>query len=215
VRAPGGPPWPTPLNLRQAFLLRQGLLGLRWWTWPSATGRGFTPIERPWGGLHPGGIEAALLRHSRRSGHRPMPKPTTGVLSSRLEGIGELCRRTTACCCSTVTSLGAGGDLMPGASTWAYSCSQERPQLPPRLGPFSNGAPRRGPSWRSAMARWPQLVPRCLPAQPILGSNRVYHHTGAVNMNFGMREACVCWRKKGLENAGPPSSEMPSGSGRA
>ncbi|WP_399251260.1 pyridoxal-phosphate-dependent aminotransferase family protein [Synechococcus sp. CS-205] len=159
-------------------------------------------IERPWG-------EAFTLEEIEQAldTHRPAilamvhAETSTGVCQP-MEGIGELCRRYDCLLLlDTVTSLGAvplhldawGVDL-------AYSCSQKGLSCPPGLGPFTMGeraeaklAARTGkvPNWYLDVSLLNQYW----------GSNRVYHHTAPVNMNFGMREALRLLAEEGLENA--------------
>lgn len=127
-------------------------------------------IERPWGEAFTlAEIEAALLRHQPKILAIVHAETSTGVCQP-MEGIGELCRRHNCLLLlDTVTSLGAvpvyldawGVDL-------AYSCSQKGLSCPPRPRTLQHGAPRRGQAG-GAPGQGAQLVPRCLPAQPILG----------------------------------------------
>ena len=99
----------------------------------------------------------------------------------------------------TVTSLGGvplyldkwGVDL-------AYSCSQKGLSCPPGLGPFTispraeeklNARPGKVPNWYLDVSL----------LNKYRGSDRVYHHTAPVNMNFGIREALRLLSKEGLE----------------
>lgn len=119
-----------------------------------------------------------------------------------MEGIGELCRRHNCLLLlDTVTSLGAvpvyldawGVDL-------AYSCSQKGLSCPPGLGPFSMG-PRAEAKLAERQGKVPNWYLDVSLLNQYWGSNRVYHHTAPVNMNFGMREALRLLAEEGLENA--------------
>jgi alanine-glyoxylate transaminase/serine-glyoxylate transaminase/serine-pyruvate transaminase len=62
-----------------------------------------------------------------------------------------------------------------------------------------------GPRAEAKLAARPDKVPNWYLDVSLLnqywGSNRVYHHTAPVNMNFGMREALRLLAEEGLENA--------------
>ncbi len=116
-----------------------------------------------------------------------------------LEGVGQLCREYDCLLLvDTVTSLGGvplyldewGIDL-------AYSCSQKGLGCPPGLAPFSM-SPRaweRLQNRRTSVANWyldMNLLSR------YWGSERVYHHTAPINLNYGLREALGLIVEEGL-----------------
>lgn len=159
-------------------------------------------IERPWGQAFTlEEIEQALDTHRPAILAMVHAETSTGVCQP-MEGIGELCRRYDCLLLlDTVTSLGAvplhldawGVDL-------AYSCSQKGLSCPPGLGPFTMGERA-----EAKLAARTDKVPNWYLDVSLLnqywGSNRVYHHTAPVNMNFGMREALRLLAEEGLENA--------------
>lgn len=159
-------------------------------------------IERPWGeAFSLAEIEAALEQHKPAILALVHAETSTGVLQP-MEGIGELCRRHgTLLLLDTVTSLGAvpihldawGVDL-------AYSCSQKGLSCPPGLGPFTMG-PRAEAKLSARSGKVPNWYLDVSLLNQYWGSNRVYHHTAPVNMNFGMREALRLLADEGIENA--------------
>ncbi len=159
-------------------------------------------IERPWGeAFSLDAIEAALIQHRPSILAMVHAETSTGVCQP-MEGIGELCRRHDCLLLlDTVTSLGAvplhldawGVDL-------AYSCSQKGLSCPPGLGPFSMG-PRAEAKLAARSGKVPNWYLDVSLLNQYWGSNRVYHHTAPVNMNFGMREALRLLAEEGLENA--------------
>ncbi len=125
---------------------------------------------------------------------------STGVLQP-LEGIGDVCRENNCLfLVDAVTSLGA---LEIFIDEWkidlAYSCSQKGISCPPGLSPFTmnNRAEDKLSSRTSKVPNW-YLDLSLL--NKYWGSDRVYHHTAPVNMNFAMREGLRLIADEGLEN---------------
>ncbi len=159
-------------------------------------------IERPWGeAFSYGEIEQALIEHRPAILAMVHAETSTGVCQP-MDGIGELCRRHDCLLVlDTVTSLG-GVPLY--LDDWqvdlAYSCSQKGLSCPPGLGPFTMG-----PRAEAKLAARTDKVPNWYLDVSLLnqywGSDRVYHHTAPVNMNFGIREALRLLAEEGLEQA--------------
>ncbi|MFN7899154.1 MAG: pyridoxal-phosphate-dependent aminotransferase family protein [Synechococcaceae cyanobacterium] len=159
-------------------------------------------IERPWGEAFAlADIEQALASHRPALLAMVHAETSTGVCQP-MEGIGALCRRYDCLLLlDTVTSLGGvplflddwGVDL-------AYSCSQKGLSCPPGLGPFSMG-PRAEAKLAARRGKVPNWYLDVSLLNKYWGSDRVYHHTAPVNMNFGMREALRLLADEGLENA--------------
>lgn len=126
---------------------------------------------------------------------------STGVRQP-LEGLGEVCREHNCLLLvDTVTSLGAvpifldkwGIDL-------SYSCSQKGLGCPPGIGPFtmSPRAVEKMQNRRTIVANWyldMSLLSR------YWGSERTYHHTAPINMNYALREALYLLAEEGIENS--------------
>ncbi|MFO0037937.1 MAG: pyridoxal-phosphate-dependent aminotransferase family protein [Synechococcaceae cyanobacterium] len=159
-------------------------------------------IERPWGEA----FSLAELEEAVRT-HRPAilamvhAETSTGVCQP-MDGIGDLCRsHDCLLLLDTVTSLGAVPLFL---DAWkvdlAYSCSQKGLSCPPGLGPFSMG-----PRAEAKLAARTEKVPNWYLDVSLLnkywGSDRTYHHTAPVNMNFGLREALRLLADEGLDNA--------------
>ena len=159
-------------------------------------------IEKPWGeAFSLDELEAALKQHKPDILAMVHAETSTGVCQP-MDGIGDLCRQHDCLLLlDTVTSLG-GVPLHLDA--WkvdmAYSCSQKGLSCPPGLGPFTMG-----PRAEAKLAARKDKVPNWYLDVSLLnqywGSDRVYHHTAPVNMNFGMREALRLLSDEGLENA--------------
>ncbi len=159
-------------------------------------------ISVPWGeAFSLAQLEAALIEHKPAILAMVHAETSTGVCQP-MEGIGELCRRHGCLLLlDTVTSLGAvplhldawGVDL-------AYSCSQKGLSCPPGLGPFTMG-PRAEAKLLARQDKVPNWYLDVSLLNQYWGSDRVYHHTAPVNMNFGMREALRLLADEGIEQA--------------
>jgi alanine-glyoxylate transaminase/serine-glyoxylate transaminase/serine-pyruvate transaminase len=159
-------------------------------------------IERPWGeAFSLEEIEAALEHHRPTILAMVHAETSTGIRQP-MEGIGDLCRKHDCLLLlDTVTSLGAVPLFLDDWKVdMAYSCSQKGLSCPPGLGPFTMG-----PRAEAKLAARPDKVPNWYLDVSLLnqywGSDRVYHHTAPVNMNFGMREALRLLAEEGLDNA--------------
>tara|TARA_Y100001968_G_scaffold332980_1_gene393401 strand:+ start:2655 stop:3839 length:1185 start_codon:yes stop_codon:yes gene_type:complete len=124
---------------------------------------------------------------------------STGVLQP-LEGIGDVCRQNNCLfLVDAVTSLGA---IELFIDKWkidlAYSCSQKGLSCPPGLSPFTMN--KRA---ESKLSNRKTKVPNWYLDLSLLnkywGSDRVYHHTAPVNMNYAIREGLRLIANEGLE----------------
>ena len=159
-------------------------------------------IEKPWGeAFSLEEIEAGIKKYKPAILAMVHAETSTGICQP-MEGIGDLCQEHDCLLLlDTVTSLG-GVPLYLDA--WkvdlAYSCSQKGLSCPPGLGPFTMG-----PRAEAKLAARQDKVPNWYLDVSLLnqywGSDRVYHHTAPVNMNFGMREALRLLAEEGLDNA--------------
>jgi len=159
-------------------------------------------IEKPWGEAFTlDELSDALQQHKPAILAMVHAETSTGVRQP-MEGVGDLCRQHDCLLLlDTVTSLG-GVPLY--LDEWkvdmAYSCSQKGLSCPPGLGPFTMG-----PRAEAKLAARKDKVPNWYLDVSLLnqywGSDRVYHHTAPVNMNFGMREALRLLAEEGLDNA--------------
>ncbi|QFZ92091.2 alanine--glyoxylate aminotransferase family protein [Synechococcus elongatus] len=157
-------------------------------------------IHKPWGDV----FSLAELRQALEE-HRPQilalvhAETSTGA-EQPLAGVGDLCREFDCLLLvDTVTSLGAVPTLL---DEWgvdlAYSCSQKGLSCPPGVSPFTMG-----PRAEEKLARRKGKVANWYLDMSLLnqywGSDRVYHHTAPVNMNFGIREALRLIADEGIE----------------
>ncbi|WP_186468906.1 MULTISPECIES: alanine--glyoxylate aminotransferase family protein [unclassified Synechococcus] len=159
-------------------------------------------IEKPWGeAFSLDELDVALQQHKPAILAMVHAETSTGVCQP-MDGIGDLCRQHDCLLLlDTVTSLG-GVPLHLDA--WkvdmAYSCSQKGLSCPPGLGPFTMG-PRAEAKLASRKDKVPNWYLDVSLLNQYWGSDRVYHHTAPVNMNFGMREALRLLSDEGLDNA--------------
>jgi alanine-glyoxylate transaminase/serine-glyoxylate transaminase/serine-pyruvate transaminase len=179
-----------------------GYFGLRLADMAGRYGAEVITIERPWGeAFSLEEIEAALETHHPTLLAIVHAETSTGICQP-LQGIGDLCRAHDALLLvDTVTSLGAVPLFL---DDWkidlAYSCSQKGLSCPPGLGPFSMG-PRAEQKLASRKGKVPNWYLDISLLNNYWGSDRVYHHTAPVNMNYGMREALRLLSEEGLEQA--------------
>jgi alanine-glyoxylate transaminase / serine-glyoxylate transaminase / serine-pyruvate transaminase len=159
-------------------------------------------IEKPWGeAFSLAELENAVATHRPKILAIVHAETSTGICQP-MEGIGDLCRQHDCLLLlDTVTSLGAVPLYL---DEWkvdlAYSCSQKGLSCPPGLGPFTMG-PRAEAKIMARAGKVPNWYLDVTLLNQYWGSDRVYHHTAPVNMNFGMREALRLLAEEGLEAA--------------
>ncbi len=159
-------------------------------------------IEKDWGqAFSLKELEAALSKYKPAILAMVHAETSTGVCQP-MEGVGELCKKYDCLLLlDTVTSLG-GVPLFLDA--WgvdlAYSCSQKGLSCPPGLGPFTM-SPRAEAKLNKRAGKVNNWYLDVSLLNKYWGSDRVYHHTAPVNMNFGMREALRLLADEGLENS--------------
>jgi len=159
-------------------------------------------IEKPWGeAFSLAELEQAVNTHKPTILAMVHAETSTGVCQP-MDGIGDLCRANDCLLLlDTVTSLGAVPLFL---DDWkvdlAYSCSQKGLSCPPGLGPFTMG-PRAEAKMMGRSGKVPNWYLDVTLLNQYWGSDRVYHHTAPVNMNFGMREALRLLAEEGLEAA--------------
>ncbi|QNI70525.1 MULTISPECIES: alanine--glyoxylate aminotransferase family protein [unclassified Cyanobium] len=180
----------------------KGYFGLRLVDMASRYRAEVVTIERPWGEAFTyEEIEAAVKLHRPAVLAMVHAETSTGICQP-MDGIGDLCRsHDCLLLLDTVTSLGAVPVYL---DDWkvdlAYSCSQKGLSCPPGLGPFTMG-PRAEAKMAARQGKVPNWYLDVTLLNRYWGSDRVYHHTAPVNMNFGMREALRLLAEEGLEQA--------------
>ena len=180
----------------------KGYFGLRLADMASRYRADVVTIERPWGeAFSLDELEQALALHRPAILAIVHAETSTGICQP-MEGVGDLCRKYDCLLLlDTVTSLGAVPLYL---DEWkvdlAYSCSQKGLSCPPGLGPFTMG-PRAEAKMMGRTGKVPNWYLDVTLLNQYWGSDRVYHHTAPVNMNFGMREALRLLAEEGLENS--------------
>ena len=180
----------------------KGYFGLRLADMASRYRADVVTIERPWGeAFSLDELEQALALHRPAILAIVHAETSTGICQP-MEGVGDLCRKYDCLLLlDTVTSLGAVPLYL---DDWkvdlAYSCSQKGLSCPPGLGPFTMG-PRAEAKMMARVGKVPNWYLDVTLLNQYWGSDRVYHHTAPVNMNFGMREALRLLAEEGLEVA--------------
>ena len=180
----------------------KGYFGLRLADMASRYRADVVTIELPWGeAFSLDELEQALALHRPAILAIVHAETSTGICQP-MEGVGDLCRKYDCLLLlDTVTSLGAVPLYL---DDWkvdlAYSCSQKGLSCPPGLGPFTMG-PRAEAKMMARAGKVPNWYLDVTLLNQYWGSDRVYHHTAPVNMNFGMREALRLLAEEGLENS--------------
>jgi alanine-glyoxylate transaminase/serine-glyoxylate transaminase/serine-pyruvate transaminase len=157
-------------------------------------------IEKPWGEVFTQEEIASALEE-----HRPTilglihAETSTGALQP-MEGIGKLCREFDALLLlDTVTSLGGAPVLL---DAWhvdmAYSGSQKCLSCPPGIAPVTFG-PRAVEKLNNRETKVPNWYLDMTMVGKYWGSERTYHHTAPINMNYALREALRIVAEEGLE----------------
>lgn len=157
-------------------------------------------LEKPWGQV----FSLEELRQALER-HRPVllalvhAETSTGARQP-FDGVAELCREYDCLLLAdTVTSLGG---LPLFVDAWgidvAYSGTQKCLSCPPGLAPLTLGprAVEKLNNRRSKVANW--YLDMSLIGK-YWGSERTYHHTAPINMNYGLREALRLVAAEGLE----------------
>ena len=177
-----------------------GYFGLRLVDMAGRYGGDVRTLEKPWGGVFSlDDLRAGLEEHRPAILALVHAETSTGARQP-LEGVGEVCREYgTLLLVDSVTSLG-GVPLFLDA--WgvdmAYSGSQKCLSCPPGIAPLTFG-----PRAVEKLASRPTKVPNWYLDLSLVGkywgSERTYHHTAPINMNYALREALRLVAEEGLE----------------
>lgn len=157
-------------------------------------------LERPFGEIFtPEEIEAAVKQHAPKVVGIVNAETSTGA-SQPVADIARICHEHGALIAvDCVTSL--GGQPVE-VDTWSldavYSGTQKCLSCPPGLAPvtFSDLAVAAIDARKTKVQSWyldMQMV------KDYWGSNRAYHHTAPINMNYGLHEALRIVLEEGLE----------------
>ena len=158
-------------------------------------------LDRSWGDVFaPDEIEASLRGKGYKLAAFVHAETSTGALQPNVAEIAAACHRHGALLLlDTVTSLG-GAPVKIDA--WdvdvAYSGSQKGLSCPPGLAPITVGARARDVlhSRKTKVANW--YLDLTL-VEKYWGSERTYHHTAPITMNYALREALRIVAEEGLE----------------
>ena len=177
-----------------------GYFGLRLVDMAGRYGGDVRQIDKPWGNV----FSLDDLRDGLKQ-HRPAilalihAETSTGARQP-LEGVADLCREFNCLLLiDSVTSLG-GVPLM--LDEWgvdvAYSGSQKCLSCPPGIAPLTFGprAVEKLNNRKTQVANW--YLDMSLLSK-YWGSERTYHHTAPINMNYALREALRLVAEEGLE----------------
>jgi alanine-glyoxylate transaminase/serine-glyoxylate transaminase/serine-pyruvate transaminase len=157
-------------------------------------------LEKPWGQV----FSLDELREALEE-HRPAmlalvhAETSTGARQP-LEGVGALCREYDCLLLiDSVTSLGGEPVLL---DAWqvdvAYSGTQKCLSCPPGLAPLTLG-PRAVEKLQKRDSQVPNWYLDMSLVSKYWGSERTYHHTAPINMNYALREALRLVAEEGLE----------------
>lgn len=160
-----------------------------------------TVLEQPWGEVFdPQQIREAIAKERPKALGIVHAETSTGALQP-LEEIGAICRETgVLLIVDTVTSLGC---VPVEIDAWgidaAYSCSQKGLSCPPGLSPvtFSPRAVEAMERRRTPEQSWYFDLTLI---RKYLGSDRTYHHTAPISMNFALHEGLRLVLEEGVEN---------------
>jgi alanine-glyoxylate transaminase/serine-glyoxylate transaminase/serine-pyruvate transaminase len=177
-----------------------GYFGERMCDMASRYGADVRRIEKPWGEVFTTEeIGEALDREKPAILGLVHAETSTGALQP-MEGIGKLCREFNCLLLlDTVTSLGGVPVLL---DKWhvdmAYSGSQKCISCPPGIAPltFNDRAADKMNNRKSKVPNW--YLDMTMVGK-YWGSERTYHHTAPINMNYGLREALRIIAEEGLE----------------
>jgi alanine-glyoxylate transaminase/serine-glyoxylate transaminase/serine-pyruvate transaminase len=177
-----------------------GYFGLRLVDMAGRYGGDVRQIDKPWGDVFTlDDLRAGLEEHRPAILALVHAETSTGACQP-LEGVADLCREFDCLLLiDSVTSLG-GVPLM--LDEWgvdvAYSGSQKCLSCPPGIAPLTLGPRAVGKlnNRQTKVANW-YLDMSML--SKYWGSERTYHHTAPINMNYALREALRLVAEEGLE----------------
>ncbi|MBT3388966.1 MAG: alanine--glyoxylate aminotransferase family protein [Chloroflexi bacterium] len=158
-------------------------------------------IDRPWGEVFtPEEVEATLKQKRYKLMAIVHAETSTGALQPQVAEIAAAAHRHGALLVlDTVTSLGG---VPVEIDAWdvdvAYSGTQKALSCPPGLSPLTVGSRAREVlvNRKTKVANW--YLDMSLLTK-YWGSERTYHHTAPINMNYALREALRIVDEEGLE----------------
>jgi alanine-glyoxylate transaminase / serine-glyoxylate transaminase / serine-pyruvate transaminase len=178
-----------------------GVFGGRMLDVAQRAGANVTKVEKPWGEVFtPADLKAALASAKPKVVGIVMAETSTGAYQP-IEEISKLVHEAGALLLvDAVTALGGVPVEVDGWNIDAiYSGTQKCLSCPPGLSPTSF-SPR---AMDVIMNRKTKVQSWYLDVSMLAnywGQNRVYHHTGPINMTWGLYEALCLIHEEGLEN---------------
>ena len=178
-----------------------GYFGERLCDMASRYGAQVRRMEKPWGEVFTvEEIRSALDANKPAILALVHAETSTGALQP-MEGIGALCRESDCLLLlDTVTSIGGVPILL---DEWqvdlAYAGSQKCLSCPPGIAPLTMG-PRAMAKLNNRKSKVPNWYLDMTLVGKYWGTERTYHHTAPVNMNYALREALRLVAEEGLEN---------------
>jgi alanine-glyoxylate transaminase/serine-glyoxylate transaminase/serine-pyruvate transaminase len=177
-----------------------GYFGLRLVDMAGRYGADVRRLDKPWGEVFSiDDLRAGLEEH------RPVilalvhGETSTGARQP-LEEVGALCREfDTLLLVDSVTSLGGVPLFLDDwGADMAYSGSQKCLSCPPGIAPLTFG-PRAVAKLEKRTGQVPNWYLDLSLVSKYWGSERTYHHTAPINMNYALREALRLVAEEGLE----------------
>jgi alanine-glyoxylate transaminase/serine-glyoxylate transaminase/serine-pyruvate transaminase len=184
----------------EAVICVHGFFGERLLEMTERAGGKPIPVRAEWGTpIDKNKIEDALKQHNAKVVAIVQAETSTGVLQD-LTGLGEMARRYGALLIvDAVTALGTHPVSVDANQIDAcYSCSQKGIGAPPGLAPvtFSERAVEHIRKRRTKVQSWYLDVTTI---EKYWGSDRAYHHTAPISMNYALREGLRLLAEEGLE----------------
>jgi alanine-glyoxylate transaminase/serine-glyoxylate transaminase/serine-pyruvate transaminase len=179
----------------------KGYFGERLYEMAGRYGAQVDRLERPWGQVFdPSEIESALKGKNYKLVAMVHAETSTGACQPGIAEIAAAAHRHGALLVlDTVTSLGG---LPVEIDAWgvdvAYSCTQKGLSCPPGLAPLTV-SPRARDILRSRKSKVANWYLDLSLLDKYWGSDRTYHHTAPISMNYALREALRMVIEEGLE----------------
>jgi alanine-glyoxylate transaminase / serine-glyoxylate transaminase / serine-pyruvate transaminase len=184
----------------KSVICTKGYFGQRMVDMSQRLGAKTTVVEQTWGKVFDLNQIREVLQRDRPKVLGIVHAETSTGAWQPIEELGKLCRETdTLLVVDAVTSLGC---VPVKVDEWGidavYSCSQKGLGCPPGLAPVSFS-----PRAVEAMERRKSTVPNWYldlsMIRKYLGSDRVYHHTAPISMNYALHEGLRLVLEEGLE----------------
>jgi alanine-glyoxylate transaminase/serine-glyoxylate transaminase/serine-pyruvate transaminase len=177
-----------------------GYFGLRLADMAGRYGGDVRRIEKPWGEVFSLNDLRAGLEENRPAILALVHAETSTGARQPLEEVGDLCLEFD--CLLLVDSVTSLGGVPLFLDEWgadmAYSGSQKCLSCPPGIAPLTLG-PRAVDKLAKRNSKVPNWYLDMSMVGKYWGSERTYHHTAPINMNYALREALRLVAEEGLE----------------